>query len=75
MFLTHNRGKLISAVCIFFGAAQIWAANYLTTTGAPGQAWQLEGGFGTLLWAAGLVSACTGLWAGISTGISMRRRV
>ena len=71
MLLTHKRSLLISAVCIAFGVAQAWAAHYLTTVGAPGQAWRLDGGFGALIWGAGLTSACAGVWAGLSA----RRRV
>ena len=66
MVRRSGRSILVSAACFGFSAAQLWAASYLTTAGAPGQAWRLEGGLGSLLLLAGLVTAGTGAWAGFT---------
>ena len=61
-----GRSVLATATCIGFSAAQLWAAGYLTTTGAPAQSWRLDNGFGAALFLAGLATACAGAWAGIA---------
>ena len=67
MAFVRGRRILMSVACVGFGVAQVWAASYLTSAGAPGQAWRVDGGLGYLIWGAGLLSACTGVWAGLTS--------
>jgi hypothetical protein len=61
-----GRSALATAACLGFSAAQLWAAGYLTTSGAPSRSWRLDDGFGAILFLAGLATAGAGVWAGIT---------